>query len=122
MEPVRLKPVFWDIVPIAVVFAIAIYPVFRSTDRGSVAVVYRGGERLAEIHMANDTTFEIESAVGPMTIVVEDNAVSVSDASCPKKICVATGPVYRPGAAIVCAPGKTAIVVEGREETDAITR
>ena len=122
MESPHLKPVFWDVLPILFALALTALPFIRSGGAGDVAVVYYSGERVAEFPLDVDTTFTFDSAVGPMTIAVADGAVSAIEASCPKKICVATGAISRPGAAIVCVPGDVAIVVEGRQGLDGTTR
>ncbi|RKZ30570.1 NusG domain II-containing protein [bacterium] len=118
----RLKLRVWDGIPIAIGIIIAWAPLFLLTGDGEKVGIVCAGEIIAETPLSRDTTIAFESCVGPIRIEVSDGYVSVVEASCPHKICVKTGKISRPGSAIICAPGRVAVFIEGETENDAITR
>jgi len=122
MDQRRLKPRPGDIIPLALAIMLAGIPLFLSSGNGeSVRVVCRGNT-VAEVALLSDTTLTIESAVGPTLIRISEGSVFVVEANCPQKICIATGRISKPGRAIICAPGRVAIIVEGNEKYDGITK
>ncbi|HBE87040.1 MAG TPA: hypothetical protein DDW53_19330, partial [Lachnoclostridium sp.] len=40
---------------------------------------------------------------------------SITEASCPDKVCVRTGKIHRSGELIVCLPNRVVITIEGEE-------
>lgn len=47
------------------------------------------------------------------TVEVKDNAIAMTDADCPDKICIQTGFISQPGQPIVCLPHKIIIEIKG---------
>ncbi len=117
----KLKPVFWDILPILLILFIAATPLLRQGESAkSVKII--SCDHIECISISVDTTFTIESRVGPAVISIKDRRARVVSASCPHKICVKTGWISRPGSVIICAPGRVAVIIEGEGSLDAITR
>ncbi|HHS49720.1 MAG TPA: NusG domain II-containing protein [candidate division Zixibacteria bacterium] len=118
----RLKPAPLDLLPILIAIAIALLPLIPNDKHAETVVVYRSHERRASVPMSRDTSFVVDTDIGEWTVRIESGEVFVTEAHCPKRICVGMGRISRPGSAIVCAPGKVAVVIEGGEELDAVTR
>ena len=122
MERLRLKPALWDVIPLSVAVLLAFTPVFLSDGEPECVRVIIGGETAGIFSLDNDTVFTVESRTGPLVISISDGYVSVVSASCPHKICVKTGAVSRPGQSIICAPGRVAVIIEGKGDLDGLTR
>lgn len=121
MDWKSLKPRPLDAIPVAIIIVIAILPLIPGDEEvGGFSIItpYRN----YDFEFGIDTTLIVESAVGPMEISIEDGSASVITASCPHKICVKTGEISRPGNSIICAPGRVAIIVNGRRKYDAVTK
>ena len=58
----------------------------------------------------------IDTGRGSNTLVIEDGAVSVTQADCPDKVCVAQGAIRYNGETIVCLPNRVVVEVTGAEE------
>ena len=56
-------------------------------------------------------TIAIETAEGRNTIVIDDSAIAVTDADCPDRICVKTGPIRKKGEVIACLPHRLLIEI-----------
>jgi len=65
----------------------------------------------------------LSSELGTNVINIEDGAVRVIEASCPDKLCIMDGKIYRPGEVLVCLPNQVVIEIKGQEqgEVDALT-
>jgi hypothetical protein len=68
-----------------------------------------------------DRTLTLDSATGPIIIIIADSRVRVAEAHCPEKLCVASQPISRPGESITCLPGRIMITIEkkGKGDSDA---
>lgn len=56
-------------------------------------------------------TISIETAEGRNTIVIDDSAIAVTDADCPDRICVKTGPIQKKDEVIACLPHRLLIEI-----------
>ena len=65
--------------------------------------------RTIELHTAPDEVFTVESAHGTNTVTVKNGTISVTEASCPDKICVDHGELRTEMLPIVCLPNKLII-------------
>ncbi len=112
-----------DIIIIALLLAICaalLLPRLFLNDK-LTAVISQNGETVESIDLsAVNESYEIklEGAV----ILVEKNAVSFKDASCPDKLCVKCGKLTHAGDTAVCVPTATVITISGSgNEVDAIS-
>lgn len=84
-----------------------------------IAKIYKDGELIQEIDLnkvSESYTIKIDSENGNYNIVrVENGRISVSDASCPDKICVNTGYITNGSVPISCLPNKLIIKIEDSE-------
>ena len=56
-------------------------------------------------------------------IVIQDNAVYMSDADCPDKLCVHTGTIHKTSETIVCLPHRVVVEITGTTDTfDAVVQ
>ena len=84
---------------------------------GDVAAVYVDGRCTAVYPLSRDVTVDLDNGEGGVNVlVIADGAATVTDASCPDKICMYMGPIRDAGEMIVCLPNRTMIVIEGRGE------
>lgn len=124
----------WDIALIAILLVLSFVPegIFflngssRSTAQGTVAVVTIDGKKVKEIPLSSHggtDSFTVQGADGGYNvIVVKDQAIGITEADCPDKICIQEGFISRPGESVICLPHKVMVEVqaEGNEEPDII--
>ena len=65
--------------------------------------------RVIDLSTAPDETFTVESANGTNTVTVKNGTISVTEASCPDKICVKHGELRTEMLPIVCLPNRLII-------------
>jgi hypothetical protein len=112
-----------DVVLIAAVLASAVvFYVKVSRDSGGpmAAHVFHDGRLVQVLPLDRDCVVEVPGL--NVVIEVQDKRVRILESDCPKRICVQTGWISRPGRPIVCVPNKLLIQVKGgRAELDAET-
>lgn len=89
-------------------------------ERG-VAEIYSNGQLIHEIDLGNVTSpyeIQIDNSTGHNTIYVEHDKISVSDASCPDKLCVRQGAIQNSSYPIVCLPNNLIIKIKGAASSD----
>ena len=80
---------------------------------GNTAVVRVNGAEWARYPLSKDGEYAVETVYGRNLVTVKDGRVSVTDADCPDKICVATRAASRVGETILCLPHRLSVTVEG---------
>lgn len=85
---------------------------YSHKEKGDIALVYRGQEKLKEVSLSEESEFEIEGENGYMTIKIHDHGICVSHSSCPGQQCVHQGYVYESGIPIICVHNKVSIIVD----------
>ncbi|MBN2536935.1 NusG domain II-containing protein [candidate division WOR-3 bacterium] len=83
------------------------------------ARVVLDGRVVARLRLGQDRVFEVGDA--GVTVEVRNGRVRVAESDCPRKVCVRTGWISRPGRAIVCAPNRLLVEVVGDAGLDAET-
>lgn len=84
---------------------------FPAGQGGSFRITTPDG---TETHsLGNDAVYAVVSGTVHLTVTVAGGAVSVTEADCPDGICKKTGTIKNAGEAIVCAPGRIVIEIEG---------
>mgnify|MGYP002852732780 CR=1 FL=1 len=92
---------------------------FAIKGMGSYAVITVDGEIVARYSLNKDRTEVISLENGESnTIVICDNSVCVSEATCPDGLCVNMGAISREGQTIVCLPHKLVVSIESRSADD----
>jgi len=79
-------------------------------------VIYRDGEIYDEASLSKEVHKEITVRTGDHFNIIEikGEAVRIKEADCPRKICVDTGWLNKPGQIAVCIPNRLKIVIEGQ--------
>lgn len=112
-----------DVLLIAAVLASAVVfhiRVLGGPDGTMAAHVYRDGRLVQVLPLGQDRVVEVPG--GNVVVEVRDNRVRIRESDCPKRVCVRTGWIDRPGRPIVCLPNRVVIQVKGgRTELDAET-
>lgn len=92
--------------------ALSLYAARR--DGGAVRVQI-DGETVMELPLNEDARLVLGEGGHTNTLVIENGAAQVVEASCPDQICVSRGAIRYAGESIVCLPHKLVVSVEGGE-------
>lgn len=75
------------------------------------------GETVALLDLNQDTDLIIDGYGGSTDhLIIKDGYASITEASCPDKVCVRTGKIHKTGELIVCLPNRVVVSIEGEEE------
>ena len=114
-----------DAVLLGILFVAAFlfFPIMQCHTPATV-VVLRDNSIIARYPLAENRSFTVEGSLGPMEIMIRNNAVSVISSCCLQKTCMHTGSINKTGRQIVCAPNHILIeITSPRKDTiDAITQ
>jgi hypothetical protein len=94
---------------------------FFVKKQGQTVVVKVDGAVVYELPLQKNTSVTVEGYQGgENVIVIENGAVSMTDADCPDKLCVHTGKKTRTGETIVCLPHRVVVEITGNVSDDGI--
>ena len=106
-----------DVVLVGVILLVSaafVWPARLGAADGSSAptraLVYQEGRLLQQIDLREERALTVLG--GKMHILVQSGRVSVTEADCPRQICVHAAPVRGPGQVIACVPNKVLIEVK----------
>ena len=87
------------------------YIVFFGSTEAHTAEIRLNGEviRTIDLRTAPDETFTVEGENGWNTVTIKGGEISITEASCPDKVCVNHGPLHSEYLPIVCLPNKLEI-------------
>lgn len=75
------------------------------------------GETVALLDLNQDTDLIIDGYGGSTDrLIIKDGCASITEASCPDKVCIRTGKIHKTGELIVCLPNRVVVSIEGEEE------
>ena len=97
--------------------ALALFMWFTRQSGGYVSVQV-DGETLMELPLSKDVWIVLGEGEHTNTLVIENGAAQVVEASCPDQVCVRQGAVRYEGESIVCLPHKLVITVKGGQAND----
>lgn len=101
---------------VVLITAFAVYVIFALNAKSDkrLAEITVDGEviRVIDLSTAPDETFTVESGYGSNTVTVKSGTISVTEASCPDKICVEHGELRTELLPIVCLPNKLVITLK----------
>lgn len=101
-----------------VAFAVMLILSLTKEEGGSVVVKVQG-EVYAMYSLSEDRSETIGEPGGQYnTLEIKDGRVSMTEASCPDKLCVKHRSIHYSGESIVCLPNKTVIEIQGGENND----
>lgn len=93
-------------------------------DEGATVRVTIDGAEYGSYPLNKAQTVTIGDEEHYNLLVIEDGAASVTEASCPDKLCVRQGKAAFDGQSIICLPNKVVVEVLGGEqgESDVVVR
>jgi hypothetical protein len=98
--------------------AMTIWQKSNTLDEAYVEVKLNG-EIYGTYPLDEDLIQVIETADGEYnTLVIENGQASISEATCPDKICVNHRAVHYAGESVICLPHKLTVTVVGGEESE----
>lgn len=85
---------------------------------GDAVVISVDGTVIKTLPLNQDTTYKIKSADnGVNTLVIQSGSASVTNATCPDKLCVHQKNISKKGETIVCLPHKVVISIESSKSS-----
>jgi len=93
--------------------ALLVWPLVASAGSAGDTALVTGPEGVSSVSLRADSAFVVQGRIGEVDVLVENGTVSVEEASCPDQVCVHTGAVSAPGAAVACVPNGVIITIEG---------
>ena len=105
--------------------AALLWLVLRVTrNEGASVRVSVDGEVYGEYPLSENNEIQIGDDKSYNLIMIKDGEASVTEASCPDKLCVNQGKIHYDGQSVVCLPNKVVVEVVGGEQSDydAVTR
>jgi len=126
MEKQKLKN---DLILIVCVLAVALIALMainfykRATTKDAYVVIEVDGKEFGRYSLNEDMVINVPAFNGGSnTVVIKNNKVSVSEASCPDKICVNHKEIMYNGETIICLPNRmTVTIVSGGDILDGKT-
>ncbi|GLC78919.1 lipoprotein [Lacrimispora brassicae] len=108
-----------ELILIAAILAISglLSAVFYAGNRkaAELVVVTVDGKTVATLDLHKDTDMIIDGHGGTDHLVIKDGYASITEATCPDKVCVRTGRIHKSGELIVCLPNRVVVTIEGGE-------
>ena len=106
-----------DFIIIFIVFFISFNLIFthKKKTSGGIAEV-KTPNRIYRIRLNKDRIMTIKGKLGFLKLEVKSGKIRVLDSPCPKKICINTGWISKPGQMIVCIPNRVIIKILGSEK------
>lgn len=98
--------------------------IYLTRTEGSYAVVSVDGTEIACYPLSEDREVAIEGVNGGTNLLfIQDGKARMEEASCPDKICIRQGEIFRTGETITCLPNRVLITITGEAEegVDAIS-
>jgi len=107
-----------DVLLIAAALGLELFFIHRFWVGGSAGetVVLQSPYGRQEIRLDRDQTLEINGALGPSTLRVQDGAIGFVNSPCKRKICIRSGFHHHAGATTACVPNRISLTVVGQRE------
>lgn len=102
---------------LAAAFLLYIGNLILFSKPSTLAEIAVDGNVVATLDLAKDTEMDIEGYEGGSNhLVIKDGEASVTDASCPDKVCMKKGGIQKNGEMIICLPNRVTIRITGNED------
>ena len=102
-------------VSVLILFIASCFFFFRQ-DQSADHFTVRTPDSVTTYSLREDRVFFVESCGITLQITVDGGSVSVTESSCPDKICVTTGKISSVGQSVVCIPARVVIRIIGEED------
>jgi hypothetical protein len=86
----------------------------RAGDAGLAAIITVNHREVATVTLNKNSDFNVQGALGEITLQIEKNSIRVRRSSCPNQVCVRQGAVGRPGEMLVCVPNRLVVWLRGK--------
>lgn len=95
-----------------------------SRTAGTAVRVTVGGNIYGTYPLDRDDTIRVANGENYNILVIKDGEASISEASCPNKLCIKQGKISAEGQSIICLPNKLVVEVIGGKSsgTDTVAR
>ena len=95
----------------------------RISAQGNEAHVHIEGKLTHKIDLSVDKEYSVDVQNGNVTIKVAGGKLYITEADCPRKICIDDSPISMKGESLICVPNKLVIGIEGGSDgLDTITQ
>ncbi len=85
-------------------------------EKGGEVIIEQDGKVVFASPLDQSTQADIEGPLGVTRVRISEGVVTVVEASCPERLCMAMGSVGRAGEVIACLPNRILIRVVGGEK------
>ena len=119
-EKLRFGKGDWFAVAIVIVLGLSVLLCFlpRQTEQGGYAQIYRDGELVETLALAEPRTLTVTGRYTNQVTVL-DGCISITDSDCPGQDCVHSGKLPKGGRVLVCLPNGVEIrIVSGETDVD----
>ncbi len=94
---------------------------FFCENPGKTATVRINGEPVQTISLHQEGQYTLENNGHTLTLLVENQTVSVVSSTCKDKLCQKAGALQNQGSCAVCLPAAISVTVNGDSPPDGIT-
>ena len=114
----------YDLIFISLIFAvITLFTIIfysKYNQNGDFAVVTVDGKEYGRYPLCEDTEIDITDATGQITNIlsISNNTATMSEASCPDKLCMKHKAISLEKETIVCLPNKVVVTIESDTDSD----
>lgn len=114
----------YDLIFISLIFAvITLFTILfysKYNQNGDFAVVTVDGKEYGRYPLCEDTKIDITDATGQITNIlsISNNTATMSEASCPDKLCMKHKAISLEKETIVCLPNKVVVTIESDTDSD----
>ncbi len=91
---------------------------WQNKDKQKNVVVQYKNQEILRVDLMQDKTYQVQAALGEVTIEVKDGAVRVEKETSPYHLCSIQGWVKDTGRPIICLPNELVVQIEAKEPTD----
>ncbi len=82
-------------------------------DAGLAAIITVNHREVATVELNKASAFNVQGALGEITLQIEKNSIRVRRSACPNQVCVKQGAARRSGEILVCVPNRLVILLRG---------
>lgn len=117
-----LKPLDFVFALLILLIAAAIY-LTPSYGDAKVLSVYVDGKltRSVDLKASQEHELEVASEFGCNKIIIQGGRARVAESTCENKLEIKAGEIYKAGQSLICIPNRLVVIIEGKDEYDAVT-
>ncbi len=85
----------------------------EETGARLVAIITVNHREVAMVALNKNSGFNVQGALGEITLQIEKNSIRVRHSTCPNQVCVRQGAARRSGEMLVCVPNRLVVWLRG---------